>query len=50
MMFKTHMGPMQDDDSVSYLRPETAQGMFVNYKNVMDFTSSKTTFRYGSSW
>ena len=36
MMFKTHVGPIQDDDSISYLRPETAQGIFTNYKNVVD--------------
>lgn len=36
MMFKTHVGPTEDDASVSYLRPETAQGIFTNYKNVLD--------------
>lgn len=36
MMFKTHVGPVQDDNSISYLRPETAQGIFTNYKNVVD--------------
>ncbi|MEK7157639.1 MAG: glycine--tRNA ligase [Patescibacteria group bacterium] len=36
MMFKTNIGPVEDKSSVSYLRPETAQGMFVNFKNVMD--------------
>jgi len=36
MMFKTHVGPVEDDASVSYLRPETAQGIFVNFKNVVD--------------
>lgn len=36
MMFKTNVGPAEDKSSVSYLRPETAQGMFVNFKNVMD--------------
>ncbi len=36
MMFKTHIGAVQDDTSVCYLRPETAQGMFVNFKNVVD--------------
>lgn len=36
MMFKTHVGPIDDESSVSYLRPETAQGMFVNFKNVVD--------------
>jgi len=36
MMFKTHVGPTGDDSSISYLRPETAQGIFTNYKNVVD--------------
>jgi glycyl-tRNA synthetase len=36
MMFKTNVGPVEDDNSVSYLRPETAQGIFTNYKNVVD--------------
>jgi glycyl-tRNA synthetase len=36
MMFETHVGPVADDSSVSYLRPETAQGIFTNYKNVVD--------------
>ncbi len=36
MMFKTHVGAMEDETSISYLRPETAQGMFVNFKNVLD--------------
>lgn len=36
MMFKTHAGPVDDDDSVTYLRPETAQGMFMNFKNIVD--------------
>ncbi len=36
MMFKTQVGPVEDDDSVAYLRPETAQGMFTNFKNVID--------------
>jgi glycyl-tRNA synthetase len=36
MMFKTHIGALEDDSSISYLRPETAQGIFVNFKNVLD--------------
>ena len=36
MMFKTSVGPLENEDSISYLRPETAQGMFVNFKNVLD--------------
>ena len=33
MMFSTHVGPVSDDESIAYLRPETAQGIFTNYKN-----------------
>ena len=36
MMFKTNVGPIEDESSISYLRPETAQGIFTNYKNVID--------------
>ncbi len=36
MMFTTHVGPTSDDASISYLRPETAQGIFTNFKNVVD--------------
>lgn len=36
MMFKTNVGPLENEDSISYLRPETAQGMFVNFKNILD--------------
>lgn len=36
MMFTTHVGPVNDDSSISYLRPETAQGIFTNYKNIVD--------------
>ncbi len=34
LMFRTHMGPVADDDNLVYLRPETAQGIFINYENV----------------
>ncbi len=36
MMFSTHVGPVADEASLTYLRPETAQGIFTNYKNVVD--------------
>ena len=36
MMFKTSVGPIEDENSTSYLRPETAQGIFTNYKNIVD--------------
>ena len=41
MMFKTHQGVTEDSQTEIYLRPETAQGMFVNFKNVMRTTRSK---------
>ncbi len=44
MMFKTNVGSVQDETSVSYLRPETAQGMFVNYKNIIDAYHPKLPF------
>jgi glycyl-tRNA synthetase len=36
MMFETNVGPVKDESSISYLRPETAQGIFTNYKNIVD--------------
>ncbi len=36
MMFQTHVGAVTDDTSIAYLRPETAQGIFTNYRNVVD--------------
>ena len=36
MMFRTNIGPIDDEGSVAYLRPETAQGIFTNYKNIVD--------------
>ena len=36
LMFKTNVGPLETENSTAYLRPETAQGMFVNFKNVVD--------------
>ena len=44
MMFKTNAGPVEDESSVAYLRPETAQGMFVNFKNVIDSFHPKLPF------
>jgi glycyl-tRNA synthetase len=44
LMFKTHMGPVEEDASIVYLRPETAQGIYVNYKNVMDSSRKKIPF------
>lgn len=44
MMFKTQIGATEDESSVSYLRPETAAGMFMNYKNVVDSFSPDMPF------
>src|SRR3954471_22293693 len=44
LMFQTFMGPVQDDAAVIYLRPETAQGIFVNFKNVLQFARKKPPF------
>jgi len=44
LMFETHMGPIQDEGSRVYLRPETAQGIFVNFKNVMQFARKRPPF------
>lgn len=44
MMFKTHIGASEDSSSVVYLRPETAQGMFVNFKNTVDAFHPKLPF------
>jgi glycyl-tRNA synthetase len=43
-MFKTYVGPVADDASVAYLRPETAQGMFVNFENVLTTMRRKLPF------
>jgi glycyl-tRNA synthetase len=44
LMFKTTVGPVSDDTNIAYLRPETAQGIFVNFKNVLDSTNRKVPF------
>jgi glycyl-tRNA synthetase len=44
MMFETNVGALKDASSVAYLRPETAQGMFVDFKNVIDTTRVKLPF------
>jgi len=44
LMFKTFMGPVEEDASVTYLRPETAQGIFVNFDNVLQATRKKLPF------
>ena len=44
LMFKTNIGPVADDESYAYLRPETAQQIFTNFKNVVDSTSKSIPF------
>lgn len=44
LMFKTFVGPVEDVSNTVYLRPETAQGIFVNFKNVLDSTRQKPPF------
>ncbi len=44
MMFETHVGALRDASSVAYLRPETAQGIFANFKNVVDTSRVKLPF------
>ncbi|MFC1651848.1 glycine--tRNA ligase [Patescibacteria group bacterium] len=44
LMFKTHMGPVESKGNEIYLRPETAQGIYVNFKNVLDSTGQKVPF------
>jgi glycyl-tRNA synthetase len=44
MMLKTHLGPVEDDDAVTYLRPETAQGMFVDFAQVQTVSRKKIPF------
>ena len=44
LMFKTFMGPVEEEASIVYLRPETAQGMFVNFENVLTSTRKRLPF------
>lgn len=44
LMFKTHMGPLEDSASIVYLRPETAQGIYVNFLNVQQSARQKIPF------
>jgi len=44
MMLKTFLGPVEDEKGLTYFRPETAQGMFVNFKNVIDSFHPKLPF------
>src|SRR3954471_7647180 len=44
LMFETYVGPVQDEDNRAFLRPETAQGIFINFKNVLSFARKKPPF------
>ena len=44
LMFKTQVGPVESDENLAYLRPETAQAIFTQFKNVVDSTSRKLPF------
>ena len=44
LMFQTHIGPSSDSQSLSYLRPETAQSIFINFKNILASTRLKIPF------
>ena len=44
LMFETHMGPVAEEGNVVYLRPETAQGIFINFKNVLNFARKTPPF------
>ena len=47
LMFKTHCGPIESDDNIAYLRPETAQAIFAQFKNVLDSSRVKVPFGIG---
>ena len=44
LMFETTVGPVKESGSIAYLRPETAQGIFINFKNVLQFSRKKPPF------
>src|SRR6202030_3430200 len=47
MMLKTHLGPIETEEGLHYLRPETAQGIFVNFANVVTTSRKKPPFGIG---
>src|SRR5215469_3766224 len=47
LMLRTHLGPVEDDSGLAYLRPETAQGIFINFKNVLQTSRKKVPFGIG---
>ncbi len=47
LMFKTYVGPVESEDSIAYLRPETAQAIFAQFKNVMETSRQRVPFGIG---
>jgi glycyl-tRNA synthetase len=47
LMFKTHYGPVESDENIAYLRPETAQAIFAQFKNVLETSRQKVPFGIG---
>jgi len=47
LMFRTHYGPIESDDNLAYLRPETAQAIFAQFKNVVDSSRVRVPFGIG---
>ena len=48
-MFESYAGAVQDEESKVYLRPETAQGIFLNFKNIIDTSAREGSLRRGSN-
>ena len=46
-LLRTHLGPVEDESGLAYLRPETAQGIFINFKNVLQTSRRKIPFGIG---
>ncbi len=46
LMFKTYVGALSGEEGAAFLRPETAQGIFVNYKNVLDSSAGQNSLRH----
>jgi glycyl-tRNA synthetase len=46
-LLRTHLGPVEDESGLAYLRPETAQGIFINFKNVLQTSRKKIPFGIG---
>ncbi|HVY71980.1 MAG TPA: glycine--tRNA ligase, partial [Verrucomicrobiae bacterium] len=49
LMFKTHYGPVESDENIAYLRPETAQAIFAQFKNVLETSRQKVPFGIGQT-